>query len=105
MYQKRIETWRNDQMRKLLYFLDKETINLWRIDKTKNFGLGVINGEKVTRKLRVSLTRDFFSFFLSFPWYYLWTDKSLCPEKEFVVFLHLLFLLKNKQKTQKLKYS
>lgn len=27
---------------------------------TKNLGLGVVNGEKVTRKIRVSLTRDFF---------------------------------------------
>ena len=26
-----------------LYLLDKETINLWRIDKTKELGLGVIN--------------------------------------------------------------
>lgn len=25
-----------------LYFLDKETINVWRIDKTERFGLGVV---------------------------------------------------------------
>ena len=54
---KRVKTWRSDQSRKLLYHLDKETINLWGIDKTKEFGLGVVNGEEVTRKIKVSLTR------------------------------------------------
>ena len=39
----RHDTQRNDQRRQLLYLLDKETINLWRINKTNELGLGVIN--------------------------------------------------------------
>ena len=34
---------RSDQTRKLLYLLDKETINLGRTEKTKEFGLKVVN--------------------------------------------------------------
>ena len=29
--------------------LDKETINLWRVDKIRGFARGVLNGEKVTK--------------------------------------------------------
>ena len=39
------------------YTFDKETINLWRTDKTKGFRLWVVNGEEVTREIQVSLTR------------------------------------------------
>lgn len=31
------------EMTKLSYLLDKETVNLWRLDKTEGFGLGVVN--------------------------------------------------------------
>lgn len=48
---------RSDQRRKLLYLLEKETIYLQRIDKTKTFGPWVVNYEEVTKKIRVSLTR------------------------------------------------
>lgn len=41
---------RNDWSRKLLYFLDRETINL-RIEKKKGFGLRVVNGEEVTQNI------------------------------------------------------
>ena len=37
------ETQRSGQSRKPLYLLDKETINLQRIDKTKGFGLEIVN--------------------------------------------------------------
>ena len=40
---RRYETQRSDQSRKLLYLLDKETINFWKIDETKEFGLVVVN--------------------------------------------------------------
>lgn len=36
---------------KLLYYLDNETVNMWRIDKTKVFQLGVVNGEEQKKKL------------------------------------------------------
>lgn len=44
----------NKQNKKLLCLLDKETINLWRIHLTKGFGLGIVNGKRVTGKVRVS---------------------------------------------------
>lgn len=37
------------QNRKVLYLLDKQTINLWRNDKAERFGLGIISGEDLTR--------------------------------------------------------
>ena len=43
----------------------RQTINLYRIDKTKGFGLGVVKGDEVTRKVRVSLTRFVLYRFLS----------------------------------------
>ena len=45
-------TQRSDQSRKLLCLLDKESIHLQRIDKAKGFGLEVVNGGEITRKLR-----------------------------------------------------
>lgn len=33
-----------------------QTIHLWRIHKTEGFQLGIVNGEEVTRKIRVCLT-------------------------------------------------
>lgn len=44
---------RSDHSRRLLYLLDKGKISLRRTDKTKVYGLGVVNGEEVTRKIRV----------------------------------------------------
>lgn len=32
----------------LLYLLDKEKMNLWRLGKRKGFGLGIVNGGQVT---------------------------------------------------------
>ena len=52
-----MKTQRSDQSRKLFYLLDKETINLTRIDNTKGLGLAVVNGEEVARKITVGLTR------------------------------------------------
>lgn len=48
---KGIKTQKSDQNRKFLYLLDKETINLWRIDETKGFELRVVSGEEVTRRI------------------------------------------------------
>jgi len=42
---------RNDWSRKLLYLLDRETINLRRIEKKRGFGLRVVNGEEVTQNI------------------------------------------------------
>ena len=38
----KMKTQRSDQSRRLLHLLDKKTVNLWRIDKTKGFGLWVV---------------------------------------------------------------
>lgn len=46
------EPWSSDKSRKLLYLLDKEIIHWWRIDKAEGFGIGVVNGDEVTRKIR-----------------------------------------------------
>lgn len=62
----------NDKNRKVLYLLDKETINLGRTEKTQWLGLRVMNGEGVTRKTRVSLMR----FGCRFLWRHLWADKE-----------------------------
>lgn len=56
---------RGDQSRKLLELLYKETIHLWKIDKTKEFGTERVNGEEVTRKITVSLTRFVCTDFLA----------------------------------------
>lgn len=37
------EAFQSDQNRELLYLLYKETINFWKIDKTKGFGLRSAN--------------------------------------------------------------
>lgn len=47
-----MKTQRRDQSSKLLCLLDKESIHLQRIDKTKGFGLEIVNGGEVTRKKR-----------------------------------------------------
>lgn len=36
----RYETQRSDQSGQLSYFLDKETIPLWRVDRTNKYGFG-----------------------------------------------------------------
>ena len=51
-----MRSWRSDQSRKFLYLLDKETMHLWRTAKTEGFGRGVVNGDELTRKIRVSLS-------------------------------------------------
>ena len=43
------KNWKNQNP---LYLLDKETTNLWKIDKTKGFGLGVVHDEEVTREAK-----------------------------------------------------
>ena len=48
---------RSEQSRKLFSPLDKETINAFKFGKTERFGLGVVHGEEVTEKVRISLTR------------------------------------------------
>lgn len=48
---KRMKTWRSDQSRKVLYLLDKEIINSWRIDKTQELELGIVNGEEITKEV------------------------------------------------------
>ena len=65
-----MKTCRNEQSRKLVYLLNKETIRLWRIDRTEGIGLGIVSGEEVTRKIRLSLTRFLYTDFLAqnSPW-------------------------------------
>lgn len=52
-----MKTPRSDQSKTLLYLLDQEAINMWRIDKTKKFDLEVVNGEEITRKIKVNITK------------------------------------------------
>lgn len=50
---RRMKTWRSDESRKILFLLEKETIHLWTMDKTEGFGLRVVNGNEVARKIKV----------------------------------------------------
>lgn len=73
---KTISIQRSDQSRKFFQLLDKEILHLWRIDTTKEFRLGVVNGEEVTRKIRVSLIRLVYTDF-SDPKFPVSGDKSV----------------------------
>lgn len=48
----------------------RQITNVWRTDKTKRFGLGVVHGKGGTRKIR-----------MRFVYRILWAGKSLSPLK------------------------
>lgn len=59
--------WRPKDMTRAgsFYTLVKEKNNLLRIDKTKGFKVGIVKGENINRKVRVSLTRFVCANFLA----------------------------------------
>lgn len=102
-----MKTWGSDQSRKLLYLLGKETISLWRTDKTENFGLGVVSGEEIKEDKgyfnkfvctdflatnSLSLVIRMSSFWHREGTFHLVLSPAFRKSKVRVPFLHLLFL-------------